>query len=374
MTSSTAARRGHLRHRHDRRRWCRAEGRRQRQEGLLRALRLHGRCDEAPDICLGVPVLQLGPLVPGIVKRAIDGTYTTEWTWFGPDWKDINNADTSGVGYAMGNALGDNKAKLEEFITGLGDGSIDLFTGPLIFQDDTVFLKEGEKATPTANLVHPAIARGYRRPPAALNKLVERATATDRHARRSTLHALRPRSRWCDYESRAPAHLQTLRPRPRHDDVSLTVEAGRFTACWARTAPARARWSKSSAASSATTPARSRWTAGRGIKTPAEPFGRAWACCTRTRWISSPAPWWTISWRQNRPRRPGPARRGTELKQMAAQFNFSLDVDELVGNLTSASASSWRSCASCRWECECWCSTSRRRASPRRRRRRCSRR
>jgi simple sugar transport system substrate-binding protein len=37
---------------------------------------------------------------------------------------------------------------LTEFITGLGDGKISLFKGPLNYQDGTPFLKEGETATP----------------------------------------------------------------------------------------------------------------------------------------------------------------------------------------------------------------------------------
>ena len=36
---------------------------------------------------------------------------------------------------------------LDEFIAGLADGSINLFTGPLNYQDGTPFLGEGEVAT-----------------------------------------------------------------------------------------------------------------------------------------------------------------------------------------------------------------------------------
>jgi simple sugar transport system substrate-binding protein len=124
-------------------------------------------CELAPDICLGVPYFNWGPSYLDIIKRAIDGTYTSEWTWFGPDWKDINNADTSGVGYTMGNALGDNKAKLEEFIKGLGDGSIELYKGPLMFQDDSVFLKDGEKATPQQIWYTPQLLKGIEGPSSA---------------------------------------------------------------------------------------------------------------------------------------------------------------------------------------------------------------
>jgi simple sugar transport system substrate-binding protein len=52
------------------------------------------------------------------------------------------------VGFVKGPALGAEAAtQLDGFIQGLGDGSINLFTGPLSFQDGTVYLKDGETAT-----------------------------------------------------------------------------------------------------------------------------------------------------------------------------------------------------------------------------------
>jgi simple sugar transport system substrate-binding protein len=41
----------------------------------------------------------------------------------------------------------ENSQKLDTFIAGLGDGSIQLFVGPLNYQDGTPFLVEGETAT-----------------------------------------------------------------------------------------------------------------------------------------------------------------------------------------------------------------------------------
>jgi simple sugar transport system substrate-binding protein len=41
----------------------------------------------------------------------------------------------------------DNSQTLDEFIAGLADESINLFTGPLNYQDGTEFLKDGEVAT-----------------------------------------------------------------------------------------------------------------------------------------------------------------------------------------------------------------------------------
>jgi simple sugar transport system substrate-binding protein len=108
----------------------------------------HGACDEAPDICLGVPYFNWGPAYVRIIQSVIDGTFTAAFEWFGPDWSDLNNFDTSGIGFLNGPGLSDeNAAFLGEFVAGLADGSIDLFTGPLNYQDGSPFLGDGEVAT-----------------------------------------------------------------------------------------------------------------------------------------------------------------------------------------------------------------------------------
>ncbi len=69
--------------------------------------------------------------------------------WLGPDWSDINNPDTSMIGFTPGPALSaEAAANLDEFIAGLGDGSINLWTGPLNYQDGSPYLADGEVATP----------------------------------------------------------------------------------------------------------------------------------------------------------------------------------------------------------------------------------
>ena len=105
-------------------------------------------CDQSPKICLGVPYFNWGPAYVKAVQAAMDGKFSAYFEWNGPDWKDINNPDTSAVGFENGPALSaDNAATLDKFIAGLGDGSINLFKGPLNFQDKSVFLKDGEVAT-----------------------------------------------------------------------------------------------------------------------------------------------------------------------------------------------------------------------------------
>jgi simple sugar transport system substrate-binding protein len=95
-----------------------------------------------------VPYFNWGPAYKRIAESVIDGTFAAEFEWFGPDWADINNPETSGIGFVSGPGLSaDNAALLDQFIAGLADGSINLFTGPLNYQDGSAFLAEGEAAT-----------------------------------------------------------------------------------------------------------------------------------------------------------------------------------------------------------------------------------
>ncbi|MBO9308313.1 MAG: BMP family ABC transporter substrate-binding protein [Chloroflexi bacterium] len=107
-----------------------------------------GACEVAPKICLGVPYFNWGPSYMRIVKSVMDGTWQSSWDWDGPNWENVNDLDTSAVGYIFGDALTDaEKETLNAFKKGLGDGSINLFVGPLNYQDGTPFLAEGEIAT-----------------------------------------------------------------------------------------------------------------------------------------------------------------------------------------------------------------------------------
>ncbi len=118
-------------------------------------------CQEAPDVCLGVPYFNWGPAYVKALKLVIDGKWAQYWEWNGPDWKEINNADTSAVGFVKGKALSqENGEKLDTFIKGLADGSINLFKGPLQFQDGKVYLKEGEVATDLQVWYLPQLLKG----------------------------------------------------------------------------------------------------------------------------------------------------------------------------------------------------------------------
>ncbi|MCA9903124.1 MAG: BMP family ABC transporter substrate-binding protein [Anaerolineae bacterium] len=118
-------------------------------------------CDISPEICLGVPYFNWGPSYLDIASRVMDGSYTQEWTWFGPDWADLNNPDTSGVGFVVGDGLSEENAQhLDDFIASLAafaeehpdenglPTAIGLWEGPLALQDGTVLAAEGELVMP----------------------------------------------------------------------------------------------------------------------------------------------------------------------------------------------------------------------------------
>lgn len=105
-------------------------------------------CEEGPEVCLGVPYFNWGPGYLEIAKQVRDGTWTSRWDWVGPDWDDINNEDTSVVGFLKGPALQEAQAsQLDRFVTGLANNAIVLFQGPLNYQDGSPFLVENQVAS-----------------------------------------------------------------------------------------------------------------------------------------------------------------------------------------------------------------------------------
>ncbi len=107
-----------------------------------------GACAAAPAACLGVPYFNWGPAYVDAVQSVIDDEFEATWLWLGPDWDDINDPDTSAVGWVSGEGLSAEASdSLDDFIAGLGSGDIELYRGPLNWQDGSVFLTDGEEAT-----------------------------------------------------------------------------------------------------------------------------------------------------------------------------------------------------------------------------------
>ncbi|NCC36779.1 MAG: BMP family ABC transporter substrate-binding protein, partial [Chloroflexia bacterium] len=118
-------------------------------------------CAQGEDVCLGVPYFNWGPRYTEILAEAQAGRFESQWEWIGPDWNDINNPDTSMIGFIKGAGLTpENGALLDDFISKLADGSLNLFTGPLNFQDGTVFVAEGAVADDLAIWNTPQLLEG----------------------------------------------------------------------------------------------------------------------------------------------------------------------------------------------------------------------
>ncbi len=118
-------------------------------------------CNEAPDACLGVPYFNWGPRYLKTIQDFMAGKYQRSWDWDAPDWKDLANPDTGAVGFTFGKALtADNKATVQKFIAGLGDGSINLWQGPITLQDGTEYVPSGKTATDSQIWYLPQLLKG----------------------------------------------------------------------------------------------------------------------------------------------------------------------------------------------------------------------
>ncbi len=119
-----------------------------------------GACEEAPDVCLGVPYFNWGPSYVRYIQSAIDGTWTSAFEWMDPNWTNINDVDTSPVGYFSGPAMSeDAKPLLDQFIAELASGT-SLWAGPLNLQDGSEYVAAGETATPEQIWYLPQLLEG----------------------------------------------------------------------------------------------------------------------------------------------------------------------------------------------------------------------
>jgi len=102
--------------------------------------------DEGKAVSLGVPYFNWGPAYVANINTAINGTWKSHFEWNGPDWKNINDPDTSAVGFAKGAVAGPALYAVNKFIGELS-GGLNLWKGSVALQDGTAYLKAGEVAT-----------------------------------------------------------------------------------------------------------------------------------------------------------------------------------------------------------------------------------
>jgi simple sugar transport system substrate-binding protein len=106
-----------------------------------------GSCEISPTVCLGVPYFNWGPAYLTEITAASEGNFVSNFQWNGPNWADLNNPDTSHVGFVKGEGLSaEASTQVDAFIAELA-GGLNLWTGPINLQDGTAYLADGEVAT-----------------------------------------------------------------------------------------------------------------------------------------------------------------------------------------------------------------------------------
>jgi simple sugar transport system substrate-binding protein len=114
----------------------------------------------SPTVNLGVPYFNWGPAYANAVKAAMAGKWQSHFEWNGPDWKNINNPDTSAVGFNKGKALPSKASTaVDKFVTELA-GGLKLWKGALSLQDGTSYLDAGKVATDQQIWYLPQLLKG----------------------------------------------------------------------------------------------------------------------------------------------------------------------------------------------------------------------
>jgi len=118
-----------------------------------------GACEQAPSICLGVNYFNWGYDYLELVELSNSGKFENKWIWTDPNWA---NLEESIVGFKYGDGLDPKeKAKVSSFITELKDG-LNLFKGPLYFEDGSVYLEEGKEASDIDIWYTPKLLKGIK--------------------------------------------------------------------------------------------------------------------------------------------------------------------------------------------------------------------
>jgi basic membrane lipoprotein Med (substrate-binding protein (PBP1-ABC) superfamily) len=122
-------------------------------------------CENAPDICLGVPYFNWGPDYLNLAEDVMAGTWEQSWVWSPPYWEDLTDNTRTPVGWIDGPGLTpDMGATLEQFIDGLATGEIQLWEGPINLQDGSEYIPAGEVATDEEIWYLPQLLEGMEGP------------------------------------------------------------------------------------------------------------------------------------------------------------------------------------------------------------------
>jgi simple sugar transport system substrate-binding protein len=115
--------------------------------------------DEGKGVSLGVPYFNWGPAYVTTANAAMAGTWKSHFEWNKPDWKNINNPDTSAVGFNKGTLSKAANANVDKFIGELAKG-LNLWKGPITLQDGSSYLAAGKAATDQQIWYLPQLLKG----------------------------------------------------------------------------------------------------------------------------------------------------------------------------------------------------------------------
>lgn len=107
-----------------------------------------GACENAPDICLGVPYFNWGPAYLDTTTKVGNGTWTQSWDWNPPYWDDLTDNTKTAAGWVNGSGMpADGQESLDAFIDSLASGEVNVWTGPISLQDGTEYVPAGSAAS-----------------------------------------------------------------------------------------------------------------------------------------------------------------------------------------------------------------------------------
>ncbi|MCW5876870.1 MAG: BMP family ABC transporter substrate-binding protein [Anaerolineales bacterium] len=118
-------------------------------------------CDSSPAFCLGVPFFSWGPAYLAAAESVARGQWEQSWAWYGANWDALTDPAQTTVGWVDGEGLqGQAAADLHDFIAKLASGEVDLWAGPIVLSDGTVYVPAGQSATDEQIWYLPSLLQG----------------------------------------------------------------------------------------------------------------------------------------------------------------------------------------------------------------------
>ena len=118
-------------------------------------------CESQPELCVGVAYYNWGPEYTNQIKLAMEGKFTQAFVRMKADWGNIDTSTSTGFGWRLGEGANETvKNSLCVFVRGLREGSVNLLTGPINYQDGSVFVPDGTTAKLTDMWYMPQLLEG----------------------------------------------------------------------------------------------------------------------------------------------------------------------------------------------------------------------